>query len=159
MTFSLRGIHHAEPYFSGMTAEEGAEVHGVAFCMDMESAANLDRNESGGYYKQNVTLKAYDGRDLCGFIYMNRTPPQGDFEPSARYLGVLVKGAKQAGLNPDYIDKLSKRPVYKPDEVTLQARKERPDPDSFTCVGSGQSQSGSSPRMKSQFCQSARPFS
>ena len=131
MTFSLRGVHHAEPYYSGMTAQEGAEVHGVAFCMNMESAANLDRNESGGYNKQNVTLKAYDGRDLHGFIYMNKTPPQGDFEPSARYLGVLVKGAKQAGLDPDYIDKLSKRPVYQPDEVTLQARKERPDPDSL----------------------------
>ncbi len=131
MTFSLRGAHHTEPYYSGLTAQEGAEVHGVAFCMDMESAANLDKNESGGYKKQMVTLKSYDGRDLHGFIYMNRTPPQGDFQPSARYLGVLVKGAKQAGLDSKYIEQLSKRPVYQPDEVTLQARQERPHPDSL----------------------------
>ena len=131
MTFSLRGVHHAEPYFSGMTVSEGSEVHGVAFRMDMESAANLDRNESGGYDKKMVTLYAYDGRELSGFIYINKNPPQGDFTPSARYLGVLVKGAKQAGLKPEYIEKLSKRPVYQPDEITLQARKDRPDPDSL----------------------------
>ena len=38
----------------------------------------------------------------------------------------LVKGAKQAGLDPSYIDKLSKHPTYKPNDATLKARKERP---------------------------------
>ena len=131
MTFSLKGMHHCEPYFSGLTAQEGAEVHGVAFRIDMEAAAQLDRNESVTYKKEMVTLKSYDGRDLHGFIFINKTPPEGDFETSSRYLNVLVKGAKEAGLDPDYIDQLSKRPVYQPDQVTLQARQDRPDPDSL----------------------------
>ena len=36
--------------------------------------------------------------------------------PSARYLGVLCKGARQAGLNPAYIEKLTSHPVYRSEE-------------------------------------------
>ena len=133
MTFSLKALHHVEPYFSGLTACEGAEVHGVAFCMDAESAAQLDRMEGGGtsYDKTSVHMTSYDGRDLEGFIYINKTAPKGDFEPSSRYLSILVKGAKDAGLDADYIAKLSNRQVYQPDDITLQSRKKRPNPDSL----------------------------
>ena len=41
----------------------------------------------------------------------------------------LIKGAKQAGLDPDYIEKLSKTPTYKPNDNVLKARSERPDPE------------------------------
>ena len=41
----------------------------------------------------------------------------------------LIKGAKQAGLDPDYIEKLSKTPTYKPNNNVLKARSERPDPE------------------------------
>ena len=39
-----------------------------------------------------VTLEAYDGRKLNGFVYVSKSPPTGEKDPSARYLGVLVKG-------------------------------------------------------------------
>ena len=40
-----------------------------------------------------------------------------------------MKGAKQAGLDPAYIDKLSKQPTYQPNEAVLKARRERPKPE------------------------------
>merc|ERR1712109_259571 len=76
-----------------------------------------------------VTLQSYNGRDLAGFIFMNKKPSSLKLRPSARYLGVLVKGAKQAGLDPGYIEKLSKQPTYQPNETVLKARRERPKPE------------------------------
>ena len=32
----------------------------------------------------------------------------------------LVKGAKQAGLDPNYIEKLSNQPTYKPNDAVLK---------------------------------------
>ena len=40
-----------------------------------------------------------------------------------------MKGAKQAGLDPEYIEKLSKQPTYQPNEAVLKARRERPKPE------------------------------
>jgi len=136
MAFNIGGIHHVEPYFAGLVESPGDEVHGLAFKMDMESMANLDRNEGydpngkgyGGYKKSMVTLLAYDGRELEGYIYMNKTPPGPDGKPSSRYLGVLVKGAEQVGLKESYIEKLKAHPVYEPNEAVLRARARRPAP-------------------------------
>ena len=41
----------------------------------------------------------------------------------------LIKGAKQAGLDPDYIEKLSNTPTYKPNDIVMKARSERPNPE------------------------------
>ena len=132
MSFNLKAIHHVEPAFAGIDESRGSEVHGVAFCMALESMEELDRTERG-YDKKMVTLHAYDGRSLEGFIYVNKPglANAGDLEPSSRYLGVLVKGAKQAGLNPDYIAKLARHPVYKASPAALKAREARPDPDTL----------------------------
>ena len=126
--FNLKGIHHVEPAFAGLVESISDEVHGVAFCMTADSVAELDRTESG-YNKKSVTLVSYDGRKLNGFVYMNKHPPGPELLPSSRYLGVLVKGAKQAGLNAKYIEKLSSHPTYKANKATLAARKERPTPN------------------------------
>ena len=88
MEFNLSGVHHAEPAFSGLAESPGSEVHGVAFKMSLESAENLNRNESSGYNQQMVTLYSYNGNELEGFIFMNKRPPASNLRPSARYLGV-----------------------------------------------------------------------
>lgn len=59
-----------------------------------------------GYDKADGTFQAYDGRSLKGFLYTAKPGPgqlEKDLPPSARYLGVLVKGAQQAGLKPAYV--------------------------------------------------------
>jgi len=129
MAFTQGGPKYVEPGYGGLKKLEGAEVHGIAFCMDAESEAKLDRDEGAGkaYSKETVALRAYDGRDLEGFIYMPLKKTDEEHLPSARYLGVLCKGARQAGLDPEYISKLASHPVYRSEDhpEALQAREER----------------------------------
>ena len=89
MEFNLKSpFHHVEPAYAGLAESPDSEVHGVAFNMSQDSAENLNRNEAGGYDRKMVTLKSYGGRELTGFIFMNRNPPGLNLVPSARYLGV-----------------------------------------------------------------------
>ena len=71
MSFNVKALHHVEPAFAGLEEAKGFEVHGVAFCMTSESLEELDNTERG-YDKKHVSLFAYDGRKLNGFIYMNK---------------------------------------------------------------------------------------
>ena len=107
LKFSLRGIPYAEPSFANVEPSPGSEVHGVGFCMTKTSMLKLDSIERG-YKKQMVDLTAYDGRKLNGFVYIKETDGT-EIPPSKRYLGVLCKGARQAGLNKEYIAKLEAR--------------------------------------------------
>ena len=79
MEFNLSGIHHAEPAFSGLVESPESQVHGVAFKMSLESAENLTQCELSGvkplYDKKMVILHSYTGRELEGFIFMNKSPP------------------------------------------------------------------------------------
>ena len=132
MVFNIGGTRNVEPAYAGLAESPGDEVHGLAFCMDMESMANLDRSEGhrpdgvSGYGKAWVTFYAYDGRQLDGYVYTKRIPSDFDGTPSSRYLNLLVNGAKEANLAPEYIEKLQAHPVYRPDEVVIKARSQRP---------------------------------
>jgi len=127
MVFSLPGLPFVEPGFGGLCRQEDEEVHGVAFKMDQESMARLDDKEAETYTKETVKLTAYDGRELEGYVYMS--PSTEEWLPSKRYLGVLCKGARQAGLDPAYIEKLASLPVYRAEEQpqVVAARKGRED--------------------------------
>jgi len=46
MVFSLQGLPFVEPGFGGLCRQDGDEVHGVAFKMDLESMAKLDDKEA-----------------------------------------------------------------------------------------------------------------
>jgi cation transport regulator ChaC len=116
MSFTLPGPAKVEPaYANVIKGAPGDEVHGVAFCMTRASGEELDRTESG-YNKEMVTLHAYDGRVLEGFTYVNKPGALSEVElaPSARYLGVLVRGARAGGCNEEYIQRLSQHKVRRP---------------------------------------------
>lgn len=126
LAFTIKAMTYAEPAYASVRKLEGEEVHGVAFLMDEESLEELDRTERG-YNKAIVTLKAYDGRDLEGFVYVPKEEKTEEYLPSKRYLGVLCKGARQAGLNDDYLAKLEALPTYhyKDHPEVLKVREER----------------------------------
>jgi len=111
LTFSIKGMTYAEPAYASLKRKDGEEVHGVAFLMGPESLAELDRTEAA-YNKESITMISYDGRSLDGFVYMPKVEREEEYLPSKRYLGVLCKGAKQAGLKTDYVDKLEARSTY-----------------------------------------------
>eukprot|EP00755_Sulcionema_specki_P029773 Sspe_Gene.92870::Locus_65634_Transcript_1_1_Confidence_1.000_Length_1234::g.92870::m.92870 len=138
MAFTLRGIPFVEPAYANAVETGNAEdsIHGVAFLMTPEAVAGLDKVESG-YDKRMVTLTAYDGRTLDNaFLYVNKPGAASEepLTPSARYLGVLVKGARQAGLDPEYISALAAHPVYSPSPATLELRASLPKPEDLPVV-------------------------
>ena len=50
-------------------------------------------------------------------------PPEKPERPcSARYLNVLVSGARSAGLDGAYVERLAKTPTYAPSAATLELR-------------------------------------
>jgi len=126
LSFTIKAMTYSEPAYASVMKQEGAEVHGVAFLMDVQSLEELDRTEKG-YNKARVTLKAYDGRELDGFVYVPKEEKTEEFLPSKRYLGVLCKGARQAGLKEEYIASLDALPTYnyKDHPEVLVARQQR----------------------------------
>ena len=53
LSFSVFGPSHVEPAYANIVEEEGSDVHGVAFCMTLDSVAKLD-NQERGYNKKMV---------------------------------------------------------------------------------------------------------
>lgn len=97
-----------EPWFANAgKGSETDEIHGVTFCTNQEGMKKLDDQEGvgrGGYEKITVNLDAYDGRNLQAFMYFKEGGGGGN--PSLRYLNVLIKGAKDANLKAEYIERL-----------------------------------------------------
>jgi hypothetical protein len=114
-----------------VVASDDDEVHGLAFLMTKHSIDELDRTESG-YKKAIVDLHAYDGRILKGFVYTGNA--NDTVKPTKRYMGVLIKGATQAGLKQEYIDKLKARPTHTAESETLARRKALPDPETLPTI-------------------------
>ena len=138
MCFNLSGIPKVEPAFAN--AVEGTtndSIHGVAIKLSEEDMAKLDDQERG-YEKTNVTVNGYDGRKVEGCsMYIKR---HGNFlptdlqTPSPRYLNLLIDGAVESGLDPQYIDRLRYTKTYTADENTILRRKTLPAPESLSPI-------------------------
>lgn len=71
-------------------------------------------------------MQAYDGREIEAFVYTAKKPKPKEAPCSKRYLKILVDGAKEAGLSPDYIAKLAAIPTYSPSQHTIRTRESLP---------------------------------
>ncbi len=113
-----------------MQRDPNDEVHGVAFLMESQSIANLDKFEMCiGYTKHIVDLEAYDGRRLQSFVYSDEKEQPKDIFPTKRYMSVVIQGAIQAELKHHYIEKLKAIPTYVPDANIIAKRKLIPKPE------------------------------
>jgi hypothetical protein len=136
MAMCSRGFPLVEPRYAVAVKEEGAEIHGVALLLSAEGAAEMDRQEGSGrvYDKAEISMTAYDGRKMTGFMYVSRKGPLTEEPCSARYRKVLVDGARDAGLSTAYIEKLATMPAYSPAQETLQKRRALPSPDALPAM-------------------------
>ena len=57
------------------------------------------------YVREIVTLNLYDGRKVEGQIYTRKELKELG-TPSKRYLSLIINGAKEANLDPEYIKKI-----------------------------------------------------
>eukprot|EP01129_Flabellula_baltica_P007389 TRINITY_DN2870_c0_g1_i2.p1 TRINITY_DN2870_c0_g1~~TRINITY_DN2870_c0_g1_i2.p1 ORF type:complete len:237 (+),score=56.66 TRINITY_DN2870_c0_g1_i2:266-976(+) len=115
----------SEPSMGNVMYAEGEELHGVVLHLDSENKAKMDAIEPPGHLP--VVAVTYDGVERVGYCYHEETDAE-DVPPSKRYLDILVDGAREAGLDEGYIEKLAAREYYVPSEATLKKRSEIPPP-------------------------------
>ena len=141
MCFDIGWMPRVEPAFANAvvgTADDS--IHGVAIKLSAEDMAKLDAQE-GSYDKIKITVEGYSGRKIeeCS-MYIGIWNASNDAWklptdkqiPSPRYLKLLVDGAKEAGLDSEYVNRLESTITYSADEATLARRKELPEPRTLT---------------------------
>lgn len=90
-----------------------AHVWGVAYHLEREQAAFLDRTEGvpqGAYRRQAVELRDAAGAAVAAFTYASESG-RPDRKPSRRYLGLLLAGARHHRLPEDYVAWLRSLPL------------------------------------------------
>mmetsp|Transcript_69641 Transcript_69641/g.131073 ORF Transcript_69641/g.131073 Transcript_69641/m.131073 type:complete len:337 (+) Transcript_69641:181-1191(+) len=129
LSFAMNAIGLVEPAFAdAQPGRKEDEIHGVAVRLPLADYARLSKQEAS-YAEVEVVAAAYDGRTLEVRMYTKPLPaqmkggaPPVDIPCSQRYLNVLVSGGVEAGLDKDYIRRLSERPTYAPSPETLARR-------------------------------------
>jgi len=109
--FEVQFNYLSKTYGGGVTGVEpapGKVARGVVYEVPPDEMEHLDVVEAvpqGFYYRQKVLAVDEEGKLLEVETYRT-TNPKGPFTPTRRYLGLMVKGAKEHGLDPEYIREL-----------------------------------------------------
>jgi cation transport regulator ChaC len=105
-----------------------ARVHGVAYRITNPDARHLDRTEGvhRGYYKRvAVDLVDADQDRLEAFTYASPHGREGR-KPSARYMGLLLRGARHHGLPAAYLSELEGYELARDERDEVRRRAGRP---------------------------------
>ncbi|OAF70532.1 KCa2.1 [Intoshia linei] len=133
ITFNLVGIDHVEPAYACINKGDKSDVvHGVSFCMTLDSMKEMDETESG-YVKEMVDLFDYDGNKLRGFVYVLK-PGINLSEtvlPSKRYINLMIRAAEKSELKSEYIDKLKAEKTYMTPQDVLKKREDVKNPKDY----------------------------
>ena len=98
---------------ANLQVDGAMRIHGVAYRLTHADAERLDQTEGvpqGFYYRELVELRLRDARVVGGFTYRSRISDPSR-KPSARYLGLLLDGARTHGLHGDYVAVLEAFPL------------------------------------------------
>lgn len=132
MCFNIPAMPKVEPTFANATKASEDEIHGVAIKISEEDMATLDAQEYYPilYNKVTVTVEGYSGRKIenCS-MYTNTKENLLPLEKqctSSRYLNLLIRGAFEANLKEEYIEKLKTTKTYVADDETKAIRKALP---------------------------------
>jgi gamma-glutamylcyclotransferase len=93
-----RGVATVEP-------AAGACVWGAAYLLGRDDSERLDRSEGvhvGLYRRVAVDVTLADGAVVTAFTYRSFWRTEGR-KPSARYLGLILDGAREHGLPAEYV--------------------------------------------------------
>src|SRR5574337_406075 len=104
LTFDLP-MGPGERACANVAPQPGARVAGIAYRITHAYAAHLDRTEGvprGIYRRIPVEIVTGTADRIAAFTYRSSMGQPGR-KPSARYLGLLLDGARAGGLPADYI--------------------------------------------------------
>ncbi len=104
LTFDLP-VGPGERGVANLLAAPAASVWGVCYQLDHAACEILDRTEGvhlGYYGRHDVETVTPDGVRLAAFAYLGERRVVGR-KPSARYIGLLLAGAREHGLPAEWI--------------------------------------------------------
>jgi hypothetical protein len=89
---------------ANLAVVDAFRTHGVAHLLSHADAEHLDRTEGvhAGLYRREPVRIGCDVGPLDGFTYRSTVTTTGR-KPSARYLNILLDGARTHGLPGDYL--------------------------------------------------------
>jgi len=128
LVFNMVAFRFTEPAFANIVPGDATwdSVHG-SICLLSKSDCEVLDNQERAYQNKIVTVQVYDGRELEVEAYVGKeTASPAHIFPSKRYLNLIIDGAKEVGLEQDYIDILCSLPSYTPSPKVLRARKAIP---------------------------------
>ena len=109
--FEVRFNFMSRTYGGGVTGVEPAQgktARGVVYDVPAEEMEYLDTIEGvpeGIYYRQKVLVLDEGGNQLEAETYRT-TDPKGPFTSTRGYVGLMLKGAREHKLEPDYIKEI-----------------------------------------------------
>lgn len=105
------------------SAEAQDYVLGVLHDCPDEALQSLDAMEALGHGYDRITVEVdVDGEQIAAYTYVGMPEFIDDScLPSQRYLNIVVKGAREAGLDADYVQQLQQQPVHQPERYPLFA--------------------------------------
>ncbi len=105
--FNLEGIKYIEPAFANLVASKEAVSYGVVHLIKKNSLKSIISSESSKYKMKEVNVKRADGSQVTAWSLIGvQHDNSAEGIPSKRYLEILIEGANEHGLPPDYIDLL-----------------------------------------------------
>jgi gamma-glutamylcyclotransferase len=122
LTFDLP-VGPGERGVANLLADPAASVWGVCYQLEPAACDALDRTEGvhlGYYGRHAVETEALDGRRLPAFAYLGERRVAGR-KPSARYLGLILAGAREHGLPPHWIATLERLELAVDERLTQKA--------------------------------------
>ena len=112
---------------ANLRRQVGSHVWGVLYLLGAEDFRRLDRTEGvhRGYYERTAVEVIADGNQrVAAFTYRSSASVDGR-KPSARYLGLLLEGAKEHELPAEYVRALASLDLARDERVGEPA----PPPD------------------------------
>ena len=95
---------------ANLECEAGARTHGVLYQLQLADLDNLDHTEGvhmGFYRHLAVDVRTAEGDSITAVTYQSSMIAAGR-KPSARYLGLLLDGARHPALPAEYLEYLQR---------------------------------------------------
>ncbi|OCK94727.1 uncharacterized protein K441DRAFT_610765 [Cenococcum geophilum 1.58] len=125
LCFNIMGVPYSDPGMGGLRKiEDGEEsagigpVFGVAYLLSRDNFGRVIASEGGGIAYKVVRLAATfqkDGSVVPVYTLVGRHEIDSSYErlPSARYMGLLIRGAREQSLPQSYQERLVAQPIFK----------------------------------------------
>ncbi|RYZ59432.1 MAG: hypothetical protein EOP07_04080 [Proteobacteria bacterium] len=114
LKFNIPDFFSIEGGTGNIIPADGHDVHGVLYSCEENASATLDQLEAVGinYERTKVHVCTYSGQTVEAHAYIGITEKLREgYQPSRRYLNLLVKGASISGLDMRYQRKLRSQEV------------------------------------------------